>query len=443
MIVLRPRPGAAPFATLRAHEIRATPLESGGLFVEAQTGGVRTRGYVNAKDALVYSAHPIKLGGVFTSTALTALHVTTEADGSLRAAPKDADKGPTGKVTCSDSTLAEASFETPNVPEKVSRGVWETAGDGSIPISAQPNGPPVAQLGVVSNVRMIERRGDRSHIEVANDDGIYNGWVPTSALHYVTDAVLAQRTALSQEMVNREAGVVMGASLNFLPQRVTWPRGPFTPPSVAATEELKCPGEVRLIADLLGRRTWVGTIAPRSTMRVVAREPSVASVSLATATGGAFVPARYGTLLVPARDLTGCAPRPITIDPRYNASRPSEAPPDPPNATELHGDVSVTSVSGDVANAEASAKDSLRRRASACYTESFERERPTRGQVVLRLEVHPEGDVASVKVDDSAGLSPSLVSCVATAARSAQFTGQAPQNRLPIAVITLSFSVQP
>jgi hypothetical protein len=443
VLVLRAKPGGVPFASLRARRVKATLLPSGGFFVEAETGALRVRGYVDTDDAVVLGAHPITFGGVVISTASTELRVVAATDGSIRAVPLDVGvtwNAPTDTpVACADLTLS--ALDVPAAPpKKMLAGHWRFREGATVAIAPDANAKPVAQVDPVDgDIQALEVRGARAHVEIASPLRIVTGWVAVGALRMVTSAAIEREEAAQINFC-----VISGMCLIPLsppPPRRSWT---ITPAPVAAIEELTCPVDVRLLGDVSGTRTALGSVGAGAILRVLSREPPVAHVALANTAQGAFTPAAYETLLVSARDLATCAPQAITTDAPYVVRLASEEPPAPPKASGVHGVVAFTFISaGEIADAENVVRARVVAGARSCYRRALEAAPTASGKLVATLQVDRFGDVATVTTEPSGGLPKSIADCVAPMLRQLVFAPRPPgADRSPVS-IALTFSLPP
>jgi len=94
------------------------------------------------------------------------------------------------------------------------------------------------------------------------------------------------------------------------------------------------------------------------------------------------------------------------------------------------GDVQYTgsAMSVPVANAEAVIRSQIHPNAKKCYQRGLESDPTQAGKIVILIKVAPSGEVDTATVQSNSGLSASVASCIASAARRAKFDAPGPSG---------------
>lgn len=448
-LALRASPGAPVFANASAPEATVRILSTGGLFVEARTGGLTLTGYVDPDDAAVFHAsHALAIGDAQTGLASGVLRVTSAADGKLTATlPTIADLAFTGSppsaaVSCADLTLGRPSYDArASLPAIAPVGSVLQLRDVDVPFATTPAGPPVARLRHgAANVEVLDRRGAQQRALVYLDDRLLVGWIPSTAIHSLTQK--------EQETLVLTA---LGALSN----------SPQPPPAVHedVLEQLQCHSPVRLVSD--SPRAFAGSLAGDSVLRVLSKDAALERVSPAAPSRGGLV---ASTLLAPTRDLVSCVSVPITVDPApasptlidvlggndvplvelgqstpgtLRNGLPPGAGPLPPPQPMVTGKATIgtLSMSAPLTNTDAVIRP-FAARARSCYNKALKENPTLSGSVVVSIMVQPSGDVMAANV--TSGGFQEINACLLAGARQLSFSPPGGSGSLVKVPITFS-----
>jgi hypothetical protein len=249
-----------------------------------------------------------------------------------------------------------------------------------------------------ARVAILANAPGRVRIAVQRDEAIVFGWVAAQDLNRDTPLTLADLGTPSPS--NGPLHLVAGRA--------------------KALEQLRCASEVRLAAEIDGARTFVGTLAPQTILRVVERTETFARVAFAWAVWSALWPAHGASFLVPARDLASCPSEPITSDGPGLSSLGS--PPSTPARPAPIGAVSLGAIATSVPmpDAERVVRTKLPH-ARACYNAGLKVDPTQKGEVTLVLRVQPSGDVLSGNVSANTGVSAAVAACIVMTMRNVAF----------------------
>jgi hypothetical protein len=309
-----------------------------------------------------------------------------------------------------------------------------------VDLALDPKGPPVAHVRLdTTEVKVLEDAGGHSRIAAETDNTLVVGWVPSAALLPSSEKALEKRRVDSMLRLLGALNVGTIGTLGVL--------GSSEPPPEKVLEQLRCPGEVRLLAEVGGDRWLVGASAGGVALRVLRREPTVAYVALPAEVRGGFSVVSPATLAVPARDLASCTPEAITTDPPpppvptlsdLSSLNPPLHPPGSLNLPDLKGgpngvapkaeklpEGTVSSgsavVSGRIDDAESVIRTQLVPAAHSCYRRGLAEDPSQSGRLVLTIRVAPIGEVETTSVAQNSGLSGKVASCISSRARGLHF----------------------
>jgi hypothetical protein len=234
---------------------------------------------------------------------------------------------PTTPVTCADLSFGtDPRFFSGDSREADPKGGDLVLWSSDAPIAADANSKPVGSLDIDGAVlHVLERRGARTQLRVESPSETVVGWVPSSEV--MTAAQAKKRREEEERRAAKGPNVLLlmngynegplrslnggpaitGASPdNVLAGEGVAAADAGAKPSESNVEGLICPASVRLMAELDGRRTWIGTLDPGVSVIVVSREGPVVRVRLAHSVAAGFRAPRNQVLEVPARDLASC-----------------------------------------------------------------------------------------------------------------------------------------
>jgi hypothetical protein len=316
---------------LNSGDVKIALLASGEAFADGHSGSVRTRGYVDPGEVSFEPARPLSFG-IVSVTSKGSVGVAWP-DGRMQASAISKfvnwdGAPPTVPVTCADLSFGAdtqpASLGSSGSSDGGPKGGDPVLWSGSAPIAADANGKPVGSVDTRDAIlRVLERRGDRTHVRLESASETVVGWVPSSAVMTAAQAkkkkeeeqrqaAKASLTFVGSGLYDGPIGPLTGAVPGKAPVD-TSPEGPAAgapgstkPSEMKTVEGLTCPASLRLMTELHGQRTWIGTLDPGASVTVVAREGGVARVQLTHATAGGFRPPRDQVLEVPARDIASC-----------------------------------------------------------------------------------------------------------------------------------------
>ena len=250
-------PGGKPYATMSRVE-RADAMLGDTVYAELRGRSLQIGGYVDAAKVRVFAATPMLIAGWVMPHAEVALaYRGTKGDRVQFEIPAPA--GVRAKATilgdepCTAVAIdATSDFQPRDAIEAKSIDSGQLYENRAIPLSLEPDKPPVAQLQYKNTpppVEVLERKGKhvRVVVGVASLDPqqhmLLVGWVPASAVH-------KQASGFGGSWGDGGGEGTLGRRPDPNARYVT------------------CDGPTPLIAELSGERRLVGTIAPNAVIRL-------------------------------------------------------------------------------------------------------------------------------------------------------------------------------
>lgn len=256
------------------------------VFVQLTERGLSLRGWSRADDVVVHSQKPVVVGGFVVPYTTTPLHVSSAQAGravvSLAPGGLATDDVVTGAVSCERLALAPdrgGLHEQPGgVPWHEGEQEFATLTTFPVPLSLEPDGPPVATL-VGEPPRAVIAFGStptETRIAIFVSNATLFGWVPSAAV-----------------------GEGQGpASPPGTSRQGKWSR---TTTAMAPSSWRRCEAPLPVVLEVEGGRRVVGELAPDTLVEVESHGEPFRRFRWPSASMMA------GTLLLPAEDVQRCA----------------------------------------------------------------------------------------------------------------------------------------
>lgn len=237
-----------------------------GAFLEHARDGVHARGWVPAKELAFYLARPTLFAGWLAPREGTSLRWVSAADRKLELEIGDDvrdDRLTTvtfrgtarGNVACSDLAFAslDGGFDTAVFALQGRKGTSQHVRPGEpIPIAREPGGTAVAEIQFsypdAAEVFVVERRGSDALV-------VIDAWGPATLYGWISDSFFAPSPAgLFGGLHTRAPTVRYGKAIK------------------RDTKSVDCDVPVRILAEVAGRRAFIGQIDPHTSFMVIVDE---------------------------------------------------------------------------------------------------------------------------------------------------------------------------
>lgn len=235
-----------------------------GAFLDHAHEGLHVRGWVHADEITLYLQRAVLFGGWIAPRG--SLRWIAANDGQLEVEvvePEDDQRlttvtfrePPRAIVACNDLsfTVSDENLDTEAFVLRGRKGTSQYLHpDTAIPIAREPGGAPVAEVRIVggdsTHALVLERRGSEALV-------VIDTWGPATLYGWISDAFFAPSPGrLASGRYARAPTVRMGVKRK--------------------TRTVSCGTRVRILAEVAGRRAWIGEIDPGTTFIEILDERS-------------------------------------------------------------------------------------------------------------------------------------------------------------------------